>query len=156
MSRKREIYKCYIKPDPKFQDSLVGKFINIIMKSGKKTIAEGIVYGAFDLLLLKGEEDPIVTFKKAIESIKPIVEVKSKRVGGANYQVPVEIRNNRRLALALRWLRDSSAVRPERTMREKLSCEILDASLNKGGAVKRKEDTHKMAEANKAFAHYKR
>lgn len=156
MFRKREVYKSHLKPDPKYQDSLVGKFINIVMKSGKKTVAEGIVYGAFDLLLLKGEEDPIATFRDAVDNIKPIVEVKSKRVGGANYQVPIEIRSNRRLALAFRWLRDSSASRRERSMRERLSCEILDASQGKGGAVKRKEDTHKMAEANKAFAHYKR
>ena len=155
MSRRRDVQKRPISPDPKFKSCLVSKFINILMLSGKKSIAENIVYNAFNLLIKKGEKDPIKTFKKAIENIKPVVEVKSRRVGGANYQVPVEIRSERRLALAFRWLRGHARKRSEKTMQQKLLYEILEASKGRGNAVKKRENTHKMAEANKAFAHYR-
>merc|ERR1712096_563883 len=156
MPRRREVTRRNIILDPKFKDYLITKFINIIMLSGKKSVAESIVYGAFSILLKNGVEDPILVFKKAIDNIKPIIEVRSRRVGGANYQVPVEIRNERRIALAFRWLRNSASVRIEKTMKEKLAFEVLEAPRGRGNAVKKREETHKMAEANKAFSHYKK
>lgn len=155
MPRRREVPKRVIHPDPKFQDRLVSKFVNVVMEDGKKAVAENIIYGAFDVIQEKTQEDPIKVFKKALENVKPQVEVRSRRVGGANYQVPVEVRAERRVALAFRWLRDYSAARGERTMRDSLAAEIIEASAGRGGAVKKKDDTHRMAEANKAFAHYR-
>lgn len=151
MSRRREIPKRKILPDPKFGDRLVAKFINILMYDGEKSTAEKLLYQAFDEL----GEDPLKTFKKAIDNIKPMVEVKSRRVGGATYQVPVEVRAERRVALALRWAKIASLGRSERTMAKRLAAELADASQNRGNAVKKREDTHRMAEANKAFAHYR-
>lgn len=155
MPRRRDVEKRNIDPDPKFNDRLVTKFINVVMKKGEKSIAERIVYGAFALVEKKYSEEPIKVFKKAMDNVKPTVEVKSRRVGGANYQVPIEVPANRRIALGLRWLRDSARARSERTMREKLAAEIFEAYNNRGAACKKREDTHKMAEANKAFAHYR-
>jgi small subunit ribosomal protein S7 len=155
MPRRREIEKRKILPDPKFQDRLVAKFVNNLLRMGKKSTAERIIYGAFDQVESKLKDDPLKVFKKALENVKPVVEVKSRRVGGATYQVPVEVRQDRRVALAMRWLIDYSKSRGEKTMREKLAGEIIDAANNRGNAVKKREDTHKMAEANKAFAHYR-
>jgi small subunit ribosomal protein S7 len=155
MPRRREIEKRKILPDPKFQDRLVAKFVNNLLRMGKKSTAERIIYGAFDQVESKLKDDPLKVFKKALENVKPVVEVKSRRVGGATYQVPVEVRQDRRVALAMRWLIDYSKARGEKTMREKLAGEIIDAANNRGNAVKKREDTHKMAEANKAFAHYR-
>ena len=151
MSRRREIPKRKILPDPKFGDRLVAKFINILMYDGEKSTAEKLLYQAFEEL----GEDPLKTFKKAIDNIKPMVEVKSRRVGGATYQVPVEVRAERRVALALRWAKIASLARAERPMAKRLAAELNDASQNRGNAVKKREDTHRMAEANKAFAHYR-
>jgi small subunit ribosomal protein S7 len=155
MSRRREVPKRKITPDPKFKDKLVAKFTNCLMLSGKKSVAEGILYGAFDIIHTRFKEDPIEVFRKALDNVKPKLEVKSRRVGGANYQVPVEVRPERRVALAMRWLVGYSRSRGEKTMRERLAAELVDASQNRGTAVKKKDDTHKMAEANKAFAHYR-
>lgn len=155
MPRRREVEKRNIDPDPKFNDRLVSKFINVVMVQGKKSVAERMVYGAFSIIENKHKEDPVKVFKKAMENVKPSVEVKSRRVGGANYQVPVEVPANRRIALGLRWLRDSAKGRNERTMSEKLAGEMFDACNSRGMACKKREDTHKMAEANKAFAHYR-
>ena len=155
MPRRRVVAKRKILPDPKFQDRLVTKFVNDLMRKGKKSIAEGVCYGAFALIEERAKEDPLKTFKKALDNVKPVLEVKSRRVGGATYQVPVEVRPERGLALAYRWLIGFSRSRPEKTMRERLANEMLDAAQNRGGAVKKREDTHKMAEANKAFAHYR-
>lgn len=155
MPRRRDVPKRVIHPDPKFNDRLVSKFVNVIMEDGKKSIAEGIIYGAFESIESKMQEDPIKVFKKALENVKPQVEVRSRRVGGANYQVPVEVRAERRVALAFRWIRDFSNARGERTMQDSLAGEIMDASAGRGGAVKKRDDTHRMAEANKAFAHYR-
>jgi small subunit ribosomal protein S7 len=155
MSRRREVPKRKITPDPKFKDKLVAKFTNCLMLSGKKSVAEGILYGAFDIIQSRFKEDPIEVFRKALDNVKPKLEVKSRRVGGANYQVPVEVRPERRVALAMRWLVGYSRSRGEKTMRERLAAELVDASQNRGTAVKKKDDTHKMAEANKAFAHYR-
>lgn len=155
MSRRGSAAKRVIQPDPKFSDRLVSKMINVIMRHGKKGVAEQIVYGAFSLVEERAKEDPVKVFKKAMENVKPMVEVRSRRVGGANYQVPVEVRSDRRIALGLRWLRDYALDRGERTMRDALTAEILEASQGRGGAVKKKDDTHRMAEANKAFAHYR-
>jgi len=155
MPRRREVEKRNIDPDPKFNDRLVTKLINVVMTQGKKAVAEHIVYGAFALIEERNKEEPVKVFKKAMENVKPAVEVKSRRVGGANYQVPIEVPTNRRVALGLRWLRDCARGRGERTMREKLAGELFDASQNKGLACKKREDTHRMAEANKAFAHYR-
>jgi small subunit ribosomal protein S7 len=134
---------------------LVSSFVNVVMKRGKKSTAEGVVYRAFDKIRERAQDDPLKVFKKAIDNIKPTLEVKSRRVGGSNYQVPVEVRPERRTSLSLRWLVTYARERPEKTMVEKLASEILDASQNRGGAVKKREDTHRMAEANKAFAHYR-
>jgi len=155
MPRRREVVKRKILADPKFQDRLVAKFINDLMRQGKKSTAEQILYGAFDQVEAKLKDDPLKVFKKALDNVKPVVEVKSRRVGGATYQVPVEVRQDRRVALAMRWLIEYSRGRGEKTMMEKLAGEIMDAAANRGNAVKKREDTHKMAEANKAFAHYR-
>jgi small subunit ribosomal protein S7 len=155
MPRRREVEKRKILPDPKFQDRIVAKFVNNLMRQGKKSTGERIIYGAFDQVEAKLKDDPLKIFKKALDNVKPVVEVKSRRVGGATYQVPVEVRQDRRTALAMRWLIDYSRNRGEKTMVEKLAGEIMDAASNRGNAVKKREDTHKMAEANKAFAHYR-
>jgi small subunit ribosomal protein S7 len=155
MPRRRVVEKRKILADPKFQDRLVAKFINDLMRQGKKSTAEQICYGAFDQVEAKLKDDPLKVFKKALDNVKPVVEVKSRRVGGATYQVPVEVRQDRRVALAMRWLIEYSRNRGEKTMMEKLAGEIMDAASNRGNAVKKREDTHKMAEANKAFAHYR-
>ena len=155
MPRRREVQKRKILPDPKYQDRLVTKFINNLMRKGKRSVAEQICYGALEIVQEKTSDEPLKTFKKALENIKPVLEVKSRRVGGATYQVPVEVRQDRRVALGMRWLINYSKDRGEKTMHEKLAGEILDAANNRGNAVKKREDTHKMAEANKAFAHYR-
>ncbi len=155
MPRRREVQKRKILPDPKFQDRLVTKFINDLMRQGKKSTAEAICYGAFTIVQDRTKDEPLKVFKKALDNVKPVLEVKSRRVGGATYQVPVEVRQERRIALAMRWLIGYASDRGEKTMREKLAGEILDAANNRGNAVKKREDTHKMAEANKAFAHYR-
>jgi small subunit ribosomal protein S7 len=155
MPRRREIAKRVILPDPKYSDRTVAKFINAIMIEGKKSTAEGIVYGAFGLLAERSGEEALEVFKKAIENVRPMLEVKSRRVGGSTYQVPVEVRSDRRNALAIRWLINYARGRGEKTMVERLAGELLDAAANRGAAVKKREDTHRMAEANKAFAHYR-
>lgn len=156
MARRREAPKRKLLPDPKYQDRMVTKFINALMLSGKKSTAERIIYGAFDLVSQRsGDEEPLAVFKKALENIKPRIEVKSRRVGGATFQVPVEVRPERRTSLGMRWLITFAAKRGEKTMRERLAGEILDASQGRGAAVKKREDTHKMADANKAFAHFR-
>lgn len=155
MPRRREIPKRRILPDPKFGDRVVAKFCNVLMKNGKKSTAESIVYGAFDILHERYREDPLDLFRKALDAVKPRVEVKSRRVGGATYQVPVEVRADRRMALAMRWLVLYSRQRGEKTMVERLAAELKEASEGRGNAVKKREDVHKMAEANKAFAHYR-
>jgi small subunit ribosomal protein S7 len=155
MPRRRVVEKRKILPDPKFGDRLLAKFMNDVMRDGKKSTAEQIVYGALDIVQSKLNDDPLKLFKKALDNVKPVLEVKSRRVGGATYQVPVEVRQDRRVALGMRWLINYSEARGEKTMAEKLAGEILDAANNRGAAVKKREDTHKMAEANKAFAHYR-
>ena len=155
MPRRREIAKRAPQPDPLYNSGLVSSFVSVVMKRGKKATAEHIVYGAFNKVKERSTEDPLKVFKKAIDNIKPTLEVKSRRVGGSNYQVPIEVRPERRTSLSLRWLVTFARERPEKTMVEKLANEILDASQNRGGAVKKREDTHRMAEANKAFAHYR-
>lgn len=155
MSRRHAAEKRQVLPDAKFKDLVVTKFMNALMKDGKKSAAERIVYGAFDLMLSKGGQDPVQTFHEALANVKPMVEVRSRRVGGATYQVPVEVRAERRQALAIRWLVEMSRKRSENTMVERLSSELLDAANNRGAAVKKREDTHRMAEANKAFSHYR-
>jgi len=155
MPRRRVVAKREILPDPLYNSQLVTKFINTIMKRGKKSLSESILYGALNRVAEKTQDDPMKAFKKAIENVKPALEVKSRRVGGSTYQVPVEVRPNRRTSLAVRWLIEFAAARGEKTMREKLAAELLDAANLRGGAVKKKDDTHKMAEANKAFAHYR-
>ena len=156
MPRRNAAQKREVLPDPKYHDRIVTKFVNNLMLNGKKSIAEAILYGAFDIVeeRTKGE-DPVDIFKQAIDNVRPGVEVKSRRVGGSTYQVPVEVRPERRTALAVRWLIKFSEARGEKGMGEKLANEILDAAAGRGGAVKRREDTHRMAEANKAFAHYR-
>ena len=155
MSRRHAAEKRKILPDPKFGDLVVSKFTNCLMLDGKKSVAEGILYGAFDIIEKKAGSDPLKAFHEAIDNVKPAIEVRSRRVGGATYQVPVEVRTLRRQALAIRWIVDLARKRSENTMTERLSGELLDASNNRGAAVKKREDTHKMAEANKAFAHYR-
>ncbi|MDO9288225.1 MAG: 30S ribosomal protein S7 [Thermodesulfovibrionales bacterium] len=155
MPRRRVAEKREILPDPKYNSKVVSKFVNILMEDGKKSVAEKICYGAFDIIKTKLGDDPLKVFKAALENAKPLVEVKPRRVGGATYQVPVEIRQQRRMALAFRWLITFSRARAEKTMREKLAGEVMDAFNNTGTTVRKKEDTHKMAEANKAFAHYR-
>jgi small subunit ribosomal protein S7 len=155
MPRRRDVPKRKITPDPKYHDKLVAKFTNSLMVGGKKSTAEGILYGAFDIIAGRFKEDPLEVFRKALDNVKPKLEVKSRRVGGATYQVPVEVRPERRIALAMRWLVQYSRARGEKTMRERLAAEFIDASQLRGSSVKKKDDTHKMAEANKAFAHYR-
>ncbi|SMC28190.1 SSU ribosomal protein S7P [Desulfacinum hydrothermale DSM 13146] len=155
MPRRREVPKREILPDPKYNSRLVAKFINNIMRDGKKSVAERILYGAFDLIEKRSKTDPLEVFHKAMDNVRPVIEVKSRRVGGATYQVPVEVRPARRDALAMRWLIGYAKNRSEKTMMERLAGELLDASQNRGGAIKKREDTHRMAEANKAFAHYR-
>ena len=155
MPRRREITKREILPDPKYKNALVARFVNNIMERGKKSVAEGIFYGAMDLIQKRTQEDPLKLFEKSVNNVKPIIEVKSRRVGGATYQVPTEVRPERRTALAIRWLISYSTERSEKSMQEKLAAELMDAANNRGGAIKKREDVHKMAEANKAFAHYR-
>ena len=155
MPRRREVPKRRIIPDPKFKDKLVTKFTNTLMLCGKKSTAEGILYGALDVIRDRFKEEPLEIFRKALDNVKPKLEVKSRRVGGATYQVPVEVRPERRVTLAMRWLVLYSRDRGEKTMRERLAAEFVDASAGRGNAVKKKDDTHKMADANKAFAHYR-
>jgi small subunit ribosomal protein S7 len=155
MPRRRVFGQREVHPDPRYHDKLVGKFINVLMTRGKKSTAERVCYGAFDVIQEKTGGDPLKVFRAAVDNVKPIVEVKSRRVGGASYQVPVEIRPVRRMSLALRWITDYSKARGGKSMAEKLAAELLDASNNTGASVKKREDTHRMAEANKAFAHYR-
>lgn len=155
MSRRRAAEKREVLPDAKFGDLVVTKFINGLMLDGKKSAAERILYGAFDMIEGKGGQDPLSVFREAIDNVKPTVEVRSRRVGGATYQVPVEVRADRRQALAIRWLIDMARKRSENTMTARLSGELMDAANNRGSAVKKREDTHRMAEANKAFSHYR-
>ncbi len=155
MPRRREVPKREVLPDPLYQSQLVTKFISSVMKCGKKSTAEGIFYGAMKQIEAKTQDDPLKTFKKALENVKPVLEVKSRRVGGSTYQVPVEVKPNRRMSLAIRWIINYSQARGEKTMQDKLAGELLDAANNRGNSVKKREDTHKMAEANKAFAHYR-
>jgi small subunit ribosomal protein S7 len=155
MSRRGLVPKREILPDPVYGSQLVTKFVNVVMKDGKKSTAERILYDALETIKERTGEDPMKVFKRAIENVKPAVEVKSRRVGGSTYQVPVEVRPNRRLALSLRWLIQSALKRSEKTMNLRLAGELMDASGNRGVAIKKKEDTHRMAEANKAFAHYR-
>lgn len=155
MSRRHSAEKRIVLPDAKYHDKVVAKFINNVMEGGKKAVAEKIVYSAFDILAAKTKQDALTVFGEAIENVKPVLEVKSRRVGGATYQVPCEVRADRRQALAIRWIIAAALKRSETTMTEKLANELLDAAANRGAAVKKREDTHKMAEANKAFSHYK-
>jgi small subunit ribosomal protein S7 len=155
MARRRSAQKREILPDPKYHDKLVTKFINNLMLDGKKSLAEKIFYNSMDLIQSKENEDALALFKKAVENAKPILEVKSRRVGGATYQVPVEVRADRKQALSIRWLLSSATARTERTMEERLANELIDAANKRGAAIKKKEDVHRMAEANKAFAHYR-
>ena len=155
MSRRRAAEKRTILPDHKFKDLVIAKFMNRIMLDGKKSISEKIVYGAFDILSKKIDKEPLKFFHEALDNVKPNLEVKSRRVGGATYQVPMEVRSSRSQALAIRWLIDASRKRNENTMVERLSNELMDAASNRGSAIKKREDTHKMADANKAFAHYR-
>lgn len=155
MSRRRVSAKRVILPDPKHGDETLAKFINILMQSGKKSVAEGIVYGALDLVAERTKSDPLEVFTKALDNVRPMVEVKSRRVGGATYQVPVEVRALRRTALAMRWLVDAARKRSDKSMGLRLANEFMDAADSRGAAVKKREDTHRMAEANKAFAHYR-
>jgi len=155
MPRRRRAVVREVLPDPVYNSTLVEKFVNSMMWQGKKNTAQGIFYEAMDKLRERTSDDPLKAFKKAVENAKPLLEVKTRRVGGANYQVPIEVPQNRRTSLAIRWLIDYAGQRGEKTMREKLAAELLDASNLRGGAVKKKDDTHKMAEANKAFAHYR-
>jgi len=155
MPRRREIKKREVLPDPKYHDALVAKFINGIMRRGKKSVAERIFYGALNIVEEKSHSDPLKMFKQAMDNVKPLIEVRPRRVGGATYQVPVEVRSERKIALAIRWIIGYAKQRSEKTMEEKLSGELMDAVGNRGAAIKKREDTHKMAEANKAFAHYR-
>jgi small subunit ribosomal protein S7 len=155
MSRRHRAEKREIIPDPKFGDIVVTKFMNSVMYEGKKSVAEQIVYGAMDTIQTKTRQDPLAVFKQALENVMPQIEVRSRRVGGATYQVPVEVRVSRRQALAIRWLLAAARGRNEKTMVERLSGELMDAAGNRGNAVKKREDTHRMAEANRAFSHYR-
>ena len=155
MSRRHSAEKREIIPDPKFGDIVVTKFMNSIMYDGKKSAAESIVYGAFDSIESRAKANPLEVFKQALDNVAPAIEVRSRRVGGATYQVPVEVRTSRRQALGIRWIITAARERNEKTMVERLSAELLDASNNRGNAVKKREDTHRMAEANRAFSHYR-
>jgi small subunit ribosomal protein S7 len=155
MPRKRVISKREIVTDPKYKSVLVAKFVNNLMKKGKKNTAQSIFYGSFDIISEKTKQDPLGVFQKAVENVKPAVEVKSRRVGGSTYQVPTEVRPTRRQALSIRWIINFAGQRGEKTMAAKLAGEIMDAANSRGAAIKKKDDTHRMAEANKAFAHYR-
>jgi small subunit ribosomal protein S7 len=155
MPRRRDVPKRQILPDAKYADRMVGRFVNVVMSHGKKNTAETIVYGAFEIIESKTRNDPLAMFRRALENVRPRVEVKSRRVGGATYQVPVEVRPERATSLAMRWLKEYSRGRGGKSMREKLADEIIDAANERGEAVKKREDTHRMAEANKAFSHYR-
>ncbi len=155
MPRRREVLKRVILPDPKFGSEMLAKFINIVMERGKKAVAEKIVYGALSHITERSKGDPMELLEQALENVRPVVEVKSRRVGGATYQVPVEVRQVRRTSLAMRWLIESARKRNEKSMARRLAGELLDAAENRGTAVKKREDTHRMADANKAFAHYR-
>jgi small subunit ribosomal protein S7 len=155
MSRRHKAEKREVDPDPKFGDLVLTKFMNAVMEQGKKSVAENIVYGALERMESKAKSDPIAMFRSALDNVAPALEVRSRRVGGATYQVPVEVRTERRQALAIRWIINAARARNENTMVERLSGELLDAANNRGTAVKKREDTHKMAEANRAFSHYR-
>ena len=155
MPRRREVPERVIIPDSKYNNKLVSKFTKSIMRDGKKSIAESIIYNAFDIIKQKTNESPVKIFEQALENVKPMIEVKSRRVGGSTYQIPTEVRPSRRTALGIRWIIDFSRKRSEKSMANKLAAELLDAANKKGAAVKKKDDTHKMADANKAFAHYR-
>ena len=155
MPRRREIARRDILPDPLYNSQLVTRFVNVVMRDGKKATAERILYEALEAIRQRTSDDPMKVFKRAIENVKPAVEVKSRRVGGSTYQVPVEVRPSRRLALSMRWIIQNAKRRGERTMRQKLAAELMDAAENRGAAIKKKEDTHRMADANKAYAHYR-
>ena len=155
MPRKGQVRVREVTPDPKFHDRTVAKFINTVMERGKKSLAERVFYGALDAVAERAKEDGLVVFKRALENVRPAVEVRSRRVGGANYQVPIEVRPVRRTSLGMRWLVQSARSRSEKSMQERLAAELLEAAANRGGAVKKREDTHRMAEANRAFAHYR-
>ena len=155
MPRRREIPKREILPDPKYASQDVSKFINVLMTGGKKSVAERIIYGALDSIKKKSAKEPLEVFNQALSNVKPMVEVKSRRVGGANYQVPVEVRPVRRMALAMRWLRDAARGRGEKSMQARLASELAEAAEGRGGAMKKREEVHRMAEANKAFSHYR-
>ena len=155
MPRRREIPKREVLPDPKYTSQDVSKFINVLMTGGKKSVAERIIYGALDQLRKKSNKEPLEVFTQALNNVKPMVEVKSRRVGGANYQVPVEVRPVRRMALAMRWIRDAARGRGEKSMQQRLASELSEAAEGRGGAMKKREEVHRMAEANKAFSHYR-
>ena len=155
MSRRTQAPKRTILPDPKFKSQMLAKFMNMVMNDGKKSVAERIIYGALDQIEQRGNSDPVELLDKALDNVRPVVEVKSRRVGGATYQVPVEVRPVRRNTLAMRWVIDAARARSEKTMALRLAGELMDAAESRGSAVKKKEDTHRMAEANKAFAHYR-
>jgi len=155
MPRRREVPKREILPDPKFANLDLAKFMNVLMTSGKKSVAESIVYGALDLIKTKSGKDPLEVFSTAVQNVKPVVEVKSRRVGGANYQVPVEVRPVRRMALSMRWIREAAQKRGEKSMMQRLAGELAEAAEGRGGAMKKREEVHRMAEANKAFSHYR-
>ena len=155
MPRRREVPKWEVLPDPKFGNVDVAKFMNVLMLSGKKSVAERIVYGAFEQIQTKGGKDPLEVFTVALNNVKPVVEVKSRRVGGANYQVPVEVRQSRRMALAMRWLREAAKKRSEKSMALRLAGELSEAAEGRGGAMKKRDEVHRMAEANKAFSHFR-
>ena len=155
MPRRREVPKREVLPDPKYVSQDVAKFVNVVMTRGKKSVAERMVYGAFEQIAKKGSKDPLEVFSTALSNVRPMVEVKSRRVGGANYQVPVEVRSVRRTALAMRWLRDAARRRAEKSMAARLANELQEAAEGRGGAMKKREEVHRMAEANKAFSHYR-
>ncbi len=155
MPRRGEVFTRKVVPDPKYHDVMVTRFINVIMMGGKKSLAERILYGSFDIIQERTKEDPLKVFKQALDNVKPILEVRSRRVGGSTYQIPVEVRTKRRMSLGMRWIRNNARKRSEKSMVEKLAGELIDAYNNRGSSVKKREDTHKMAEANKAFAHYR-
>ncbi|OGP19652.1 MAG: 30S ribosomal protein S7 [Deltaproteobacteria bacterium GWA2_57_13] len=155
MPRKGEVKKREVLPDPKYGDKLVTKFINTIMTRGKKSVAEKTLYSSLDLMAARTKEDSLGLFKRAVDNAKPVLEVRSRRVGGATYQVPIEVRPQRRLSLGMRWLVQAARLREGKSMEEKLAAELIDAANSRGGAIKKKEDTHRMAEANRAFAHYR-
>jgi small subunit ribosomal protein S7 len=155
MPRKGTVGRREVRADPIFANQLVEKFINCVMYEGKRTVAQGIVYDAFELMKQRANDEPLKIFRKAVDNVKPVLEVKTRRVGGANYQVPVEVNKNRQTSLSLRWIIGYARARGEKSMVERLAAELLDAANNRGGAIKKRDDTHRMAEANKAFAHYR-